>query len=158
MGRHDGDENFGLDIGVVAVGAAITAVAILRQRGNPDSRWAGHSDRRRRLRVAKALRRGDLIATADVPVADALVATMRSQRFVYWFQPVLIASWLFHAVDRHGYGRWMYLSLALVLAVAVVWSLRVQRRSIRNWEAQRSGEPAAGDAREPVEAEHLDLG
>ena len=90
---------------------------------------------RRRMRVAKALRRGDPISPDDLAVADAVVAAMRKQRLVFWTQPLLIASWILIAFTRHGFGRWLYVCLALVLSSALVYAVRVHRRSLRNWDA-----------------------
>jgi hypothetical protein len=73
---------------------------------------------------------------------------MRAQKWVFWFQPVLIASWILNVFLRHGVIRWLYASLVLVMIPALVYSVMAQRRSIRNWEARstRSG----GGVQEPV--------
>jgi hypothetical protein len=98
---------------------------------------------RRRMRVAKALRRGEPINPDDRAVADAVVAVMRKQRLIFWFQPVLVASWIAMAFSRHGTGRWLYAGLALVTSPAWVYAARLHRRTIRNWDA--ASNPSAGD-------------
>lgn len=94
---------------------------------------------RRRMRVAKALRRGDPIHPDDLAVAEAVVWAMRKQRFVFWCQPLLIAAWILMAFTRHGFGRWLYVGLALVMSSALAYGVRVQRRSISNWDALSTG-------------------
>jgi len=97
---------------------------------------------RRRMRVAKALRRGEPIEPGDVAVADALVELMRSQKVLFWFQPVVIAIWVVNAFTHSGFVRWLYVGLALVTGPALLYSIRTQRRTVRTWDA-RSKPPVA---------------
>lgn len=136
-------------LAAVAVVLVATGLILWRLLSRPDYQRVMQYNWRRRMRVAKALRRADPLSPDDVPVADAVVGAMRNQQWIFWFQPVLIASWIVIAFMRHGFGRWLYAGFALVMIPAVAYSVRVQRRTIRNWDAQSN--PSAGDPQDTVD-------
>jgi hypothetical protein len=148
--RHrEPDDDFSVSALILALTALVGILAalglILGQLFNrAEYRRLGQYPRRRRMRVAKALRRGDPIDPDDLAVAGAVIAVMRKQWLTLGLQPVLIAFWIVIAFTRNGVGRWLYIGLTLVMSAALVYSMWVQRRTIRNWEAlpnRSAGEP-----------------
>jgi hypothetical protein len=132
-------------LAAVAVTLAVTGLVLWRLLNRPDYQRVMQYDWRRRMRVAKALRRGQSIEPGDEAVADAVVGLMRKQKGIFWFQPVLIVTWIVIAFTRHGFGRWLYLGLALVTGPALLYSIRTQRRTVRNWDFSK---PPAADPRD----------
>lgn len=143
--RHDEPVSVGASLSLAA-GLALPLVAaglvLWLVLNRPQYQRVMQYHWRRRMRVAKALRRGAPLSQDDLAVADAVVTAMRSQRFVLWFQPMLIASWILAAFARHGFGRWFYVSLALVTSSALAYAIAMQRRTIRNWQALSNGSSA----------------
>jgi hypothetical protein len=129
-------------VAAVAVLLAALGLILWHLLNRPAYRRVMQYPWRRRMRVAKALRRGEPVDPEDVPVADAVVGLMRKERAIIWFQPVLIASWILMACTRSGAGRWLYIGLAAVNGPVWGYAVRVQRRTIRDWEA--TSHPAAG--------------
>lgn len=121
----------------------VTGLILWKMLNRPEYQQVMRYPWRRRMRVSKALRRRNPISPDDVPVADAIVGAMRNQQWIFWLQPVLIASWILSALNRHGPVRWLSAGFALVLALAWLYTLRMQRRVIRQWNA-RSNWPARG--------------
>jgi hypothetical protein len=120
---------------------ALTGFILWKLLNRPEYQRVMRYNWRRRMRVAKALRREDSLSPDDVPVADAIVGAMRNQRWILWFQPVLIASWILMAVMRHGTGRWLYGGFALVMGPAWLYAFRMQGRVIRSWDARTNRPP-----------------
>jgi MFS family permease len=137
-------------LAALAVTLAVTGVILWRLLNRPAYQRVMRYPWRRRMRVAKALRRGDPIEPEDRAVADAIVAVMRTQRAIYWFQPVLIATWVLMALTRHGVARWLYAGYALVITPILAYGLQMRRRTIRNWDAASSR--SAGDPPDTVGA------
>jgi hypothetical protein len=149
--RSDYDLSAGALIGVLAAVVALlaaTTMLLWHLFNRPAYQRAMQYHRRRRSRIAKALRRGKPINPEDLEVAGALVEVMQKQRVFLWFQPLMIASWILMAVTRHGVGRWLYAGLALVTVPVLAYGVRMQQRVRRNWEAASAG--SAGGPHDPV--------
>jgi MFS family permease len=145
--------SWGALIAVVTVCAAVlaaTGLVLWKLLNRPAYQRVMQYHWRRRMRVAKALRRGDPISPEDLDVADAVVGVMRKDRLMFWYAPVLITSFILIAFMRHGAIRWLYASYGLVTAPALVYAVRVRRRTIRNWDALSNssvGDPQDTDDR-----------
>jgi MFS family permease len=134
-GRHHSAVGFIAIAAVSVLVLVVTGLIVWRLVRRPDYQRAMQYPWRRRMRVAKALRRGDPIGPEDLAVAAAVIAGLRTQKLNYFVQPFVIASWVLIAITRHGYGRWLYVGLALVAGAALAYSGWVHRRTVRNWHA-----------------------
>jgi hypothetical protein len=140
----------GLPLGIILAVMAITVVAMVlmvrRQYRRPGYRRVMQYGWRKRSRVAKDLRRGQVLSAEDMKVATALMDLERSQRRWRWFYVVLPVGPLLNGLSGHGLLRWLNFGLVAFFLVLMPIVVRQQRQMVRGYEGQNT--PAVGDSQE----------
>lgn len=132
-------------LAAVALVMGLTALLLWWLLRRPDYQRAMRFSWRRRMRVAKALRRGDPIPPEELAVAESVVAVLRNQKLFYGTQLLLIVTWMMQAYLHHGYLRWLFVGISLAMGSALVHNAWTRRRSLRNWQLiSRGTQPEPG--------------
>lgn len=125
-----------LALAVIAAGVIATGTWATWLYRRPSYRQALQYHWRRRLRVAKTLRKGHPVAEQDLPVAAALVTLQRKLRWLPLIYLALAALWIISFLTGHGDARWFNLAGAVcyLLLLPALW--RQRRNTITNYEHQ----------------------
>ena len=145
---HDGRHHSAVVAVLVFVGVLVLALAImvplmLRLYRRPNYSRVLQYGWGQRRRVGKALRKGRPIAAHDRPVADALVRTMRQQRWLPYLFGVLLLTYVARAVFDHGFQRWFAIALVALYVVVIPWMLWQRRTVLANYDRLEPNQPDA---------------
>jgi cytochrome bd-type quinol oxidase subunit 2 len=138
-GVHHSNSGWPLVIILAVMGIMVVAMLLLvrRQYRRPGYRRVMQYGWRRRSRVGKDMRRGRTLSPEDMPVAAAMVDSMRSQR--RWLVILIVlmpASFAINGLNHHGFLRWVFFGFAAYSVALYPFLLRQQRQMIRNYERQ----------------------
>ena len=121
-------------IGVLVVVLGIAVPVTLRLYRRPNYARVMQYGWGQRRRVGSALRRGRPVAPEDRPVADAIVATMRQQRWLPYLFGVILVIYAVRAVFDHGFQRWLSIGLIVLYIGLLPWMFWERRRTMRNYD------------------------
>lgn len=144
-GVHRSTSVWPLVIMLAVMGIIVVAMLLMvrRQYRRPGYRRVMQYGWRQRARVAKDLRRGQVLSAEDMKVATALMDLERSQRRWRWFYVVMPVGPLLNGLSGHGFLRWLNFGLVAFFLVLMPIVVRQQRQMVRGYERQNT--PAVGD-------------
>jgi hypothetical protein len=126
---------------VAVVGIMLLSIVLLMRREfrKPNYRRVAQYGWRRRRGVVKDLCHDRPLSAADLPVAAAMVDSMRSQRrrqvILFWVMPVIF---VFNGLMQHGALRWFQFGVAVFWVGVMPFYFRQYRRVTRGYERQNT--------------------
>jgi membrane protein DedA with SNARE-associated domain len=118
----------GISVAILTVTMAVTWRLV---RHHAPSRRLMRSSWATRRRVGRALRKGQPIAEEDRETAHALIAFIRSRKWLPWLYVGCGAIQLLAAATNHGDIRWLQLGVGVAYLGLVPYWLWVRRKTLR---------------------------